>query len=101
MRQIIIIIIGAAMLSACATPETRIRGALIDRGVSKTTAACMAERMAERLSLGQMLKIRKLEKFEKVEAGDISANEFVKYTRALQDPEIVSVTASAAVICSF
>ena len=102
MRKIFVTtILASALLSGCATPETRIKNALVDKGLSEPLASCMADRMVDKLSTGQLLKIRKLKKFEKKDAGDISANEFVKYTRALQDPEIVSVTASSAVICSF
>lgn len=94
-------IASCALLSACATPQTQIRNSLVDKGLSEPTAGCMAERMVDRLSTGQLLKIRKLKKFEKKDAGDISANEFVKYTRALQDPEIIGVVTSSALVCSF
>lgn len=96
-------IIGAAALSlsACATPQTQIKRSLVDKGLTEPVADCMAGRMVDRLSTGQLLKIRKLKKFEDKEAGDISANQFVKYTRALQDPEIIGVVSSSALVCSF
>lgn len=96
-------VIGAVALtlSACATPETRIKNALINKGLSKPLASCMADRMVDRLSTGQLIKISKLEKFEKKDAGDISANDFLKYTRSLQDPEIVAVVSSSAIVCAF
>lgn len=96
-------VIGAAALSlsACATPETRIKNALIDKGLSEPLASCMADRMVDRLSAGQLLKISKLEKFENKDASDISAKDFLKYTRSLQDPKIVGVVSSSVIICSF
>lgn len=94
-------IASCAIVSACATPQTQIRNSLVDKGLSEPAADCMAERMVDRLSTGQLLKIRKLKKFEKKDAGDISANEFVRYTRALQDPEIIGVVTSSALFCSF
>ncbi len=96
-----IFIVSSIMLSACATPRTQIKNSLVDKGLSEPTADCMAERMVDRLSTGQLLKIRKLKNFEKKDAGDISANEFVKYTRALQDPEIIGVVSSSAIVCVF
>ncbi len=96
-----LIVASCALLSACATPRTQIKNTLVDKGLSEPTADCMAGRMVDRLSTGQLLKIRKLKKFEKKDAGDISANEFVKYTRALQDPEIIGVVSSSAIVCAF
>ena len=49
-------------LSACATPETRIRSALMDAGLSKPIAACIADRMVERLSLVQLNRLNGLKK---------------------------------------
>ncbi len=49
-------------LSACATPETRIRIALTDAGLSKPIAACMADRMVDRLSLVQLNRLNGLKK---------------------------------------
>ncbi len=96
-----LILLGCAMLSACATPRAQIKNSLIDKGLSEPIADCMAGRMVDRLSTGQLLKIRNLKKFEKKDAGDISANEFVQYTRALQDPEIIGVVSSSAIVCAF
>ncbi len=96
-----VIAVSLLSLSACATPETKIKNALVDKGLSERVASCMAGRMVDKLSTGQLLKIRKLEKFEKKDPGDISANQFVKYTRALQDPKIIAVTTSSALVCSF
>src|SRR3546814_18371554 len=40
----------ALVLAGCATPETRLRSGLQNAGLSKAMAACMAERMVDRLS---------------------------------------------------
>ena len=90
----------ALTLTGCATPETRIRNALIEAGLSKPIAACMADRMVDRLSLGQMNKLRGLGKLQDKKAQKLSIEEFVKRTKALQDPEIVSVVTSSGVICA-
>lgn len=92
---------AALALSACATPETQIKRSLVDKGLSEPVADCMAGRMVDRLSVGQLLKIRKLKKFEDEKASEISAKDFLKYTRSLQDPEIVGVVTSSALVCSF
>jgi hypothetical protein len=87
-------------LSACATPETRIREALVDAGLSKKVSACMAGRMVDRLSLFQLNRLRGLKKLRDADAGKISVNEFLKRTKSLQDPEILGVVTSSGVICA-
>lgn len=100
MKRLIVAATAALTLSACATPETRIRTALIDAGLSKPVAGCMAERMVDRLSLGQLNKLRGLGKLKDRKTREISIEEFVKRTKALQDPEIVGVATSSGVICA-
>ncbi len=87
-------------LAACATPETRVRNGLISAGLSAPVSACMADRMVDRLSLGQLKKLNDLGKLRKREPGDVTVKEFVKQTRSLQDPEIVGVVTSSGLICA-
>jgi hypothetical protein len=87
-------------LSACATPETRIRKALIRSGLSQPMSSCMAERMVDRLSLLQLNKLRGLNKLRDSDVQKITIDEFVKRTRSLQDPEILGVVTSSGVICA-
>ena len=93
---------GLALLSlaACATPETRVRTALVEAGLSKKVSGCMAERMVDRLSLFQLNRLRGLKKLRDGDAGKLSVNEFLKRTKSLQDPEILSVVTSSGVICA-
>jgi hypothetical protein len=90
----------ALALAACATPETRIRSALIEAGLSKPVAGCMAGRMVDRLSLGQLNKLRGLGKLKDKKVQQLSIEEFVKRTKALQDPEILGVVTSSGVVCA-
>jgi hypothetical protein len=87
-------------LAGCATPETRIRTALVDAGLSRPVASCMAGRMVDRLSLMQLNKLRGLGKLQDKKLRQLSIEEFVKRTKALQDPEILGVVTSSAMICS-
>ena len=82
-------------LTACATPEARLRAGLVNAGLSQRMAACMAERMVDRLSLIQLRRIGDLPRVG--EAG--STEEFLHRIRSLRDPEILSVTAGAAAAC--
>ncbi len=87
-------------LASCATPETRIKSALIDAGLSVPISGCMAGRMVDRLSLGQLNKLRGLKKLRQSDVMELSINDFVKRTRSLQDPEILGVVTSSGVICA-
>lgn len=100
MKRIALVSLAALALSACATPETRIRTALMDAGLSQPMAACMADRMVDRLSLVQLNRLGGLKKLRSQDMRKISVDEFLRRTRALQDPEILSVATSSAVICA-
>lgn len=100
MKRFALPVLMTALLAACATPETRIRTALVEAGLSKPVAGCMADRMVDRLSLGQLNKLRGLGKFQDKKAKKLSIEEFVKRTKALQDPEILGVVTSSGVICA-
>lgn len=92
--------LAVALLSACATPETRVRTALTDAGLSKPIAACMADRMVDRLSLIQLNRLSGLKKLRGQNMRKITVDEFLKRTRSLQDPEILGVVTSSGLICA-
>ncbi|MGL5838309.1 MAG: hypothetical protein ACRCY3_07400 [Sphingorhabdus sp.] len=93
---------GAAIatLAGCASPETRVRNGLVEAGLPKPIASCMAGRMVDRLSLMQLNKLGGLGRLKDKRADQISIEEFVKRTKALQDPEILGVVSSSGVICA-
>jgi len=86
-------------LASCATPESQLRTALGNAGLSPRIAGCMAERMVERLSVGQLLKLRSLGRLGDGPVGQLSAAEFLRRVRALGDPEIVGVATSSLAVC--
>lgn len=88
-------------LAACATPETRLRTGLVNAGLSKPIAACMADRMVDRLSLLQLRRLGSLASLKDKNASDLSLNQFLHKVRALKDPEILTVTTSSAALCAF
>jgi hypothetical protein len=83
------------LLASCAVPEARLRSGLVNAGLSRPMAACMAERMVDRLSLAQLRRIGDLPyaRDERTVTG------FVRRVRALRDPEIVTASASATTVC--
>lgn len=100
MKRIAFVTATALALTACATPETRVRTALIDAGLSKPIATCMADRMVDRLSLIQLNKLSGLKKLRGQNMRKVTVDEFLKRTRSLQDPEILGVVTSSGLICA-
>lgn len=87
-------------LAGCAvTPEQRVNAALRQAGVPPRMASCMAERMADRLSIGQLKELKRLSTLR--EPGEhMGPKHILRSVEALGDPEIVRVTTRAAVGCS-
>lgn len=85
------------LLAAC-TPaklaEGRVRSALMDAGLSQPNAACMAERMTDRLTLGQLRKLQTLQ------APKRSIADYVTTVRRVGDRELIEVTLGSALLCA-
>ena len=93
---------AALLLSSCVTvsPESRVRAGLVEAGISPRMAACMAERMVDRLSLVQLRQIQSLASLRKSHMEDMTVDRFLYKLRALEDPEIFTVTSKAAILCA-
>lgn len=98
--RLILAVLPLLALSACATPETRVRTALVEAGLPRPMASCMAQRMVDRLSLGQLQKLSRLSDISKAQFGQLSVNELLRRTRALGDPEILTVVTTAGLGCA-
>jgi hypothetical protein len=100
MKRAALVTLSVLALSACATPEARVRTALMDAGLSRPIAACMADRMVDRLSLVQLNKLSGLKSLRGQDMRKITVEDFLKRTRSLQDPEILGVVSSSGLICA-
>ena len=91
-----LIVIGAMGMSGCVSKLAygRVKGALIDAGLSDRNASCMADRMTDRLSIGQLRKLEALRGEKRTLA------EYVATVRRVGDPEVIGVTASSAALCA-
>jgi len=74
--------------------EGRVRSALMDAGLSQPIAACMAERMTDRLSLGQLRKLQALQGPKR------SISDYVYTVRKVGDRQLIEVTVSSALLCA-
>ena len=76
------------VLSACATPETRLRNGLQNAGLSKAMSTCMAGRMVDRLSLVQLRRLSALGSLKDREITDLTLDQFFRMRSAAQETEI-------------
>lgn len=100
MKKIPFLAALALALSSCATPQARLRTGLVDAGLSPRTAACMAEYMADRLSITQLRRLQSLASVRRVDYRDITLDEYLYKVRALRDTELLAVTGKAALRCA-
>ncbi len=87
-------------LAACATPQQRVTSGLMDAGLSRPMAACMASRMVDRLSLLQLRRIGRIGDLRRANPRELSVDQFLHRARALGDPEILAVVTASAGICA-
>lgn len=93
---LISLLAAAGLLAGCAVPEARLRAGLVRAGLPKPLSACMAERMVDRLSLAQLMRIADLPEAR----GSESVDQFLHRVRALGDAEILGVASSSAALCA-
>ncbi|MBS0482200.1 MAG: hypothetical protein JSR96_08595 [Proteobacteria bacterium] len=92
-----LVVVAGLMLAACSPSKLaygQVKSAMMEAGLSEANSACMATRMTDRLSLGQLQKLKQL-KGEKRSLWD-----YVSAVRRVGDAEAVSVTASSAALCA-
>lgn len=89
-------------LSACATmsPEAKVRTRLMEAGLSRPMAGCMAERLVDRLSMQELRRLNSLSKLGTRRVGDMTIDELLHRLSALNDPHILKVVAKAGLGCA-
>jgi hypothetical protein len=101
---LLIVGLGAgALFSGLANPlvEMQVKGALVDAGIGEKRAACMAERMVDRLSIGQLWKLRQGMAPQEGEPEEgYGLGELIKRLRRVGDGEAVAVLTTSAPLCA-
>ena len=93
------ILAAAFALAGCsAIYENRVESKLVDAGLSPPVAACMAERMVDRLSRKQLHDIGRLAGAGR--KADMNLRQFLRQYRAAVDPEVYSVLTTAGLRCA-
>lgn len=94
--RLVLLALPSLMLSGCVEriAESRVRSALVGAGLSEQTSDCMARRMVDRLTIGQLRKLQALQGPKR------SAADYVAAVRKVGDPQVLEVTASSAALCA-
>jgi hypothetical protein len=87
-------ILAVAACAPAKLAEGRVKSALVDAGLSDSNAACMAERMTDRLSIGQLKRLQALQGPKR------GLMDYVATVKRLGDAELLGVTTSAAALCA-
>jgi hypothetical protein len=95
-RAFILAVLVALGTSGCVSKLAygRVKSALTEAGLSDANAACMADRMTDKLSIMQLRKLQALRGEKR------SLSDYVAAVRRVNDPEVLAVTATAAAVCT-
>ncbi|MEQ5789365.1 hypothetical protein J3454_15850 [Erythrobacter sp. NFXS35] len=86
------------LLTACSKQSQLNRG-LVDAGIAPTTASCMSQEMAKRLSAKQLRKLDRVANDAGKELSEMSVSDFISAARRVGDAEVILVTGAAAAYC--
>lgn len=100
---LVLLLAGGAVYTGLANPlvEAQVKGALVQSGIGEKRAACMAERMVDRLTIGQLWKLRQGMAPQEGEPEEgFGLGELVKRLRRVKDGEAVAVLTTSAGLCA-
>ncbi|ANK14250.1 hypothetical protein A9D12_09455 [Erythrobacter neustonensis] len=93
--------LGAVMLAGCVQTiaESRVQSALVDAGLDRANADCMATRMVDRLTIDQLRKLEALKPQGNEPARPTTLQGYVDRVARVGDAEVLAVTSSSAALC--
>ena len=100
--RVLALLLALAALSGCVEKiaESRVRTALVEAGLSQRNADCMAGRMVDRLTIGQLRKLEELKAKPGEPERPVTIGEYLERVRRVGDSEVIAVTASSAGLCA-
>ncbi|WP_157215427.1 hypothetical protein [Flavisphingomonas formosensis] len=102
MHRLLLLALPILALSACATMsvEQRVENKLVEAGLNPPMARCMAHRMVDKLSVSQLRQLSQFAGLRHQDGSTLTVDELAYRLRALNDPEIFAVVASAGLKCA-
>lgn len=100
--RIIMAACAVLALSGCVQTiaENRVESALLRAGLDQRTSTCMAERMVDRLTIGQLRKLEGLKARKGEPVRPTTLKGYVDRVRRVGDAEVLAVTSSSAALCA-
>jgi len=89
------------LLTACSTPAQRITKNLAELGVPPRQAQCMGDRLGQRLSVGQLLRLQELSGIRAERLNRMSIRDIAAKLSDEKDPGLVLEIIRAGVGCAF
>lgn len=99
MKQALVLLLACAV-AACSTPETRLRAGLVKAGLSKDDASCMADYMAQQLSIAQLRRLQSVVSIGEADYRRTTLGEYLRKVKGVEDGELLAVTTKAALVCT-
>ena len=95
-RTLMLTVLLAVAATGCVSKLAygRVKSALTEAGLSDSNAACMADRMTDKLTILQLRKLQALRGEKR------SLTDYVAAVRKVNDPEVLAVTATSAAVCT-
>jgi hypothetical protein len=100
---LILLLAGGAVFTGLANPlvEMQVKSALVESGIGEKRAACMAERMVDRLTIPQLWKLRQGMAAQEGEPDQgYGLGELIKRLDRVDDSEAVAVLTTSAGLCA-
>jgi hypothetical protein len=101
--RLTIIVLAAASLAACATPQERIADSLVGYGLDQSRAACVGGELQRELSLGQLQELGRAARAYRSRDADpsrLTLDDLLRASSEIKDPAIPLAVAKAAGRCN-
>ena len=100
---LLVLLAGGSLYTGLANPlvEMQVKLALVESGIGEKRAACMAERMVDRLTIPQLWKLRQGMAAQEGEPEEgYGLGELIKRLDRVDDGEAVAVLTTSAGLCA-
>ncbi|WP_156680642.1 hypothetical protein [Sphingomonas profundi] len=99
-RRAILLLLPLALLAGCASRESRVEAALVKAGVSARLAACLAPRLAERLSDDQLRALAAAARRPPGDDRKARVGDVVARVAGTGDPAIIDAVTKSGIHCA-
>ncbi|MDB5699532.1 MAG: hypothetical protein JWN69_2336 [Alphaproteobacteria bacterium] len=94
-------LVASLLVAGCATNvESRVEGKLIEAGLSRPMAGCMAGRLVGSLSRDQLRDLARLARLHDRNLGAMTIDQLLRELRASVDPQVYDVVTRAGIGCA-